>query len=196
MSNWSVAPLFVAYFTGYPGAGKTSFARALSEVSGGMVLNSDEARSSMFGDYANADDILRSDERRFYDDVHGALFYAAQQALEAGTSVIIDAQLSRHADRVRVKSLGDAAGAVPILIWMQTSRDVSRKRSMTRRDDVGSRRFNAEEIEMVFKYADARMETPRADEPVLPLDGEMDPTLQLRQFWQYLHDADENTVAS
>lgn len=66
-------PLLIV-FLGFPGSGKTYFARHLAEKIGAVTLNTDALRVSMFGSLEKIDEIRhKGDRSRLYDDVFGAM---------------------------------------------------------------------------------------------------------------------------
>lgn len=177
---------YVVFFAGYPGVGKSTFAKLLADAQNAILLNSDAARLSMFGSSRQCDRIFMSDKERFYDEVHGALFYATQQVLENGRSVVLDAQLARRKDRTRIRAIARSSGALPVFIWMTADPHVAKSRSMNRRASQHSRRFLPSEIDFVFDVAFRRLESPKSNEDVLFIDGEARANDQLRIFNEYL----------
>lgn len=83
-------PLIIV-FVGFPGSGKTYFARRLAEQLPAVTFNSDALRVAMFGSIENVERIRQNDQSRLYDDVFGAMNYATRQVLKAGYSVVFDA---------------------------------------------------------------------------------------------------------
>lgn len=120
-------PLLVV-FLGFPGSGKTYFARRLAERLPAVTFNSDALRVAMFGSIENMERISQSDRSRLYDDVFGAMNYATRQVLEAGCSVVFDAQQTKRGDRRRVEELAKESGAIPVLVWIKTSRETALRR--------------------------------------------------------------------
>jgi predicted kinase len=146
---------------GYPGSGKSYFAKKLASEIKAVRLNGDSVRHSMF-----------DNEKQRWDPrnnplVFGALDYAAQEVLRAGYSVIYDASHNRKVDRNKAEKLGEPFGAAPIIIWVQTTKEASKKRQETRNQtldqpDVPAKRFE----ELV-----AGLTPPEANEKCITIDG-------------------------
>ena len=165
-------PLLIV-FLGFPGSGKTYFARQLAEKLRAVTLNSDAMRLAMFGSLERIDEIRRIDNARLYVDVFGAMNYAARQALKAGHSVVYDAQQTKRENRRGIEQLAQESGAIPVLIWIKTSREVALKRGQERdaRDD--SQQYDAEKMAYLIDRFDSANDMPEADENVVEINGEV-----------------------
>src|SRR5689334_4983914 len=94
---------------GYPGAGKTTVANIINEVTGAVHLSSDEVRLELFPEpiYTQAE----------HDTVYATLDERAEAALREGKSVIYDANLNRFVHRMEKYTLCERAGARAVLFW-------------------------------------------------------------------------------
>jgi predicted kinase len=146
---------------GYPGSGKSYFAKRLAPEIKAVRLNGDSIRHNMFTD----------EKQRWYPRnnplVFGALDYAAQEILKAGYSVIYDASHNRRVDRTKAAKLGEPFGVTPIIIWIQTTKETAKKRRETRdqaldQPDVPAKRFE----ELV-----ANLAPPEPNEKCIVIDG-------------------------
>jgi len=83
---------------GYPGAGKTTTAHILSELTGAVRLSSDDFRFAMFP------------QPTFSNDEHATLYrtldFVTEMLLANGVSVIYDANLNRYQHRADAKHSG------------------------------------------------------------------------------------------
>lgn len=165
-------PLLIA-FLGFPGSGKTHFSRQLAKELNAVVLNSDALRVAMFGSLQRIEEIRRSDRLRLYDDVFGAMDYAAKQALLAGHSVIYDAQQSKRENRRGIEKIAAATGAVPVLVWMKTSREVALRRGQEREARDDSHPYDAKKMAQLIDRFPYVTDLPGTDENVIEISGEM-----------------------
>lgn len=165
-------PLIIV-FLGFPGSGKTYFARQLAKELGAVTLNSDALRLSMFGSLEKIEDIRKKQRSRLYDDVFGAMDYAARQVLFAGYSVIYDAQQSKRENRRGIEKIADEAGATPVLVWMKTSREVALRRGQERQAADDSHQYDAEKMAYLIDRFDTVTDLPEPDENVIEISGEV-----------------------
>src|SRR4051794_16081549 len=103
-------PLLILLY-GFPGAGKTYFARQLCERLQAAHVQGDRIRSELF-------------EQPRYDkeenNVIGQLMdYMTEEFLSAGLSVIYDVNAMRYSQRHTLREMARQHKAQPILIWFQ-----------------------------------------------------------------------------
>lgn len=107
---------------GYPGAGKTTTAEILSQLTGAVHLSSDKLRLELFPN------------PRFTPDEHARLYSELDQQTEVllakGQDVIYDANLNRKEHRVEKYAICHRTGATPKLIWVQTEKEVAKQRAL------------------------------------------------------------------
>lgn len=167
-----IKPLFII-FLGFPGSGKTYFATRLAERLKAVTLNSDAMRVAMFGSMETIEHIRKTDNARLYNDVFGAMDYAAKQALKAGHSVIYDAQQTKRANRTHIEQLADEAGAIPILVWMKTDPSVALQRGQEREARDDSHVYTAAKMNMLIERFDRVTDAPEPSENVIEISGEL-----------------------
>jgi predicted kinase len=122
---------FMLLFYGYPGAGKTYFARQFSENVQSAHLQADRVRGELF-------EAPRYDKQE--DDIVTHLMnYMAEEFLSAGLSVAYDASVLRAGQRRRLYELARRNHAQPLLVWFQMDPETSFgrivKRDRRRADD-------------------------------------------------------------
>lgn len=174
-------PLLIA-FLGFPGSGKTYFARHLAKEIQAVTLNSDAMRMSMFGSLENIEKIRAADNARLYKDVFGAMDYAARQALLAGHSVIYDAQQTKRENRRGLEKIATETGAIPVLVWVKTSREVALKRGQEREARDDSHQYDAEKMAYLIDRFDSVTDLPEPDENVVEISGELSFEEQYKTF--------------
>ncbi len=165
-------PLLII-FIGFPGSGKTYFSTRLAEKLHAVTLNSDALRVSMFGSLEKIEEIRKSDNARLYDDVFGAMDYAARQTLLAGHSVIYDAQQTKRENRRNIEKIAQESNAVPILVWIKTSKETALKRGQERESRADSHQYTAEKMEYLIDRFDSVTDLPETDENTIEISGEM-----------------------
>lgn len=148
---------------GYPGAGKTTTAEMLSELTGAVKLSSDQIRLHMFK------------EPRFtpeeHNAVYGALDYLTELLLGKGVSVIYDANLNRFQHRLDKYDICERTGAKSVVIWLRTDGVLSKKRATELGHTDPARRVYGNLSPEVFDRLARQIEPPREDERVIELDG-------------------------
>lgn len=146
---------------GYPGAGKTTTAKIIHELTGAVHLSSDKMRLEMF-----AQPTFSSDE---HDKLYAALDTQTEQLLSEGKSVIYDANLNRYQHRQEKYEICKKTGAEPVLIWLQTPRALAKERAVhdSRKDLVPKQETAAAMFERIANI----IEEPSADEQAVVLDG-------------------------
>lgn len=100
---------------GFPGAGKTHFSRELSEAISIAHVSGDRLRFELF-------------EKPHYDKqendvVNHLMEYMAEEFLQAGVSVIYDANAMRLSQRRALRDMARKNHAQPVLIWLQIDPD-------------------------------------------------------------------------
>lgn len=103
-------PLLVMMY-GYPGSGKTYFARQLCEYLQAAHLSGDRIRHELF-------EKPRYDQQENNIIVH-LMEYMAEEFLRAGVSVVFDANTNRLAQRRALRDIARKAHSQSLLIWLQ-----------------------------------------------------------------------------
>ncbi len=110
---------------GFPGSGKTHFARQLSEVFSAANIQSDRIRAELFDEPSHS---KQEDEV-----VEHLMRYMAAEFLNAGVSVIYDTNASRQTHRRELRELARKTHAESLLIWLQIDTESALAR-LTNRD--------------------------------------------------------------
>jgi predicted kinase len=103
-------PLLILLY-GFPGAGKTYFARQLCEQLQVAHVQGDRIRSELF------------DQPRYDKEenavVNQLMDYMTEEFLSAGLSVVYDANAMRFAQRHSLREMARKHKAQPMLVWLQ-----------------------------------------------------------------------------
>ncbi len=157
---------------GYPGAGKTTTAGLLSEVTGAVRLSSDEFRFRMF------------EKPTFSQAEHDALYrtldFITELLLGHGVSVIYDANLNHYEHRRDKYAICKRTQATPVLLWLQTPRELAKERAI--HEDRARFALQDESLEVMFERITSVFEGPREGEAPISLDGTHVTQASLRQL--------------
>src|SRR5690349_4784792 len=101
-------PLLILLY-GFPGSGKTYFARQFCEELQAAHVQGDRIRSELF------------DQPRYDKEENNVITqlmdYMAEEFLSAGLSVVYDANAMRHSQRHALREMARRHKAQPLLVW-------------------------------------------------------------------------------
>jgi len=132
-------PLLIMLY-GFPGSGKSYFARQLAEHMQIAHIQGDRIRGELFSEprYDKQENTI----------VAQLMNYMTEEFLSAGVSVIYDESVYRAAQRMAVRDMARRKNAVPLLVWLQIDADSSYarlpKRDRRRTEDKYSRDYSEE----------------------------------------------------
>lgn len=154
---------FLLMLYGFPGAGKTYFARQLCENIQAAHLQSDRIRSELFEE-------PRHDQRE-NEIVSQLMGYMAEEFLSAGLSVVYDVNALRAKQRRSLRTLANKCHAQPLLVWFQMDQDTAFtrniKRDRRRADDKYATSWDRTSFETVI----GTMQNPAATEDYVVVSG-------------------------
>lgn len=151
---------------GYPGAGKTTIARIIHELTGAVHIWEDQVRLEQFPRpvFSGAEN----------DALHNHLNTLTGELLAAGKSVIYDTSFNAYEDRERMYHIADAAEAETKLIWVKTDKRVAHGRA-TKNAAAQPTRILATVLgdmdQQTFDRLSGKLEPPHDDEPHIAIDG-------------------------
>jgi predicted kinase len=147
---------------GYPGAGKTTAAKVIHQLTGAMHLWADHERRQMFGQptYTHAENM------QLYD----ALNKRVEQLLHEGKSLIFDTNFNFFRDRQRMRQIAADAGAQCKLIWVTTPKDIAKQRAISGAIQQDTRILGDMPPE-AFERMSRNLEPPTNDEQFIEVDG-------------------------
>jgi predicted kinase len=155
-------PLLIMLY-GYPGAGKTYFARQLSEKLQAAHVHGDRIRSELF-------------EQPRYDKEENAaviqlMDYMTQEFLNAGLSVVYDANAMRMPQRHALRELARQAKAQPLLVWLQIDPETSYIRAVKRDRRTIDDKYAAPTDKRSFDEIASSMQNPSNVEDYMVISG-------------------------
>ena len=154
---------FLLILYGFPGSGKTYFARQLSETVQAAHLQSDRVRNELF-------EKPRHDKQE-NDIVNQLMDYMTEEFLTAGLSVVYDANAMRLGQRNALRDLARRTHAVPLMVWFQLNADGSyarnAKRDRRRADDKYASQWDKPTFEKIMQH----MQNPSTNEDYVVLSG-------------------------
>ncbi len=147
---------------GYPGAGKTTTAEVIHDLTGAVHLQSDRIRLELFP------------QPQFTPEEHAALYKAIDERtaelLHQGKDVIYDANLNHYIHRKEKYDICQATGAKTVLVWVQTEKALAKKRATEEADDDSRRPYGNLDVP-TFERLTSEIEPPQLGEPVVNIDG-------------------------
>ena len=155
-------PLLILLY-GFPGAGKTYFARQLCEQIQAAHVQGDRIRSELF-------------DQPHYDKEENAVVsqlmdYMTEEFLSAGLSVVYDANAMRFAQRHGLREMARKHKAQPMLVWLQIDPESAyariAKRDRRRIDD----KYAATIDRNMFENLASGMQNPRNVEDYMVVSG-------------------------
>jgi predicted kinase len=146
---------------GYPGAGKTTTAEVIAQLTGAVHLASDRVRLELFP------------RPTFSQAEHDALYQTvdmrAEELLRQGKDVIYDANLNRYQHRKDKYDICERTGAQAKLLWVKTAREVAKGRAM--HDSREHLWPPGETPDKMFDRVADVLEEPGPAEPYTIIDG-------------------------
>lgn len=151
-------PLFILLY-GFPGAGKTYFARQLCEHLQAAHVHGDRIRGELF-------------ERPQYDKEENGVVtqlmdYITGEFLGAGLSVVYDVNAMRASQRRILRDMARKHHTVPLLIWFQIDTESAYARFSTRDRRKADDKFAGPVDQATFERATATMQNPQNEDYIV-----------------------------
>lgn len=154
---------FLLLLYGYPGAGKTYFARQLSENMQVAHLQFDRIRAELI-----------KKPRYDNDEAEGLtqlMNYMAEEFLSAGLSVVYDMPASRARQRLTIRELARRNHAQPLLVWFQLDQETAFLRNVRRDRRRADDKYTPRLDRTTFDAEIAYMQNPVASEDYVVVSG-------------------------
>ena len=180
MSKLSLSKPSLILLYGYPGSGKTYFARQLSEEIAAAHIHDDKIRSQVF-------------EKPRFDKTENEILmhlmeYMMEEFLKAGVSVVFDTNSLRFSQRRSLRDLARKLKAAPVLTWFQIDQETAYQRAKTRdrrkADDKYAFPLDKEQFMTTIKS----MQNPNQSEDYVVLSGKHTYATQSKMFMKRLYD--------
>ena len=154
---------FLLMFYGYPGAGKTYFARQFVENVQAAHLQADRIRGELF-------------EQPHYDQqendiVQQIMDYMTGEFLSSGLSVAYDVNAARVGQRRKLAELARRNGAQALLVWFQMDQDTAFARNVKRDRRRADDKYSAQWDRTSFEDVIGRMQNPTHAEDYVVVSG-------------------------
>lgn len=165
---------------GFPGAGKTYFARQLCDNIQAAHVQGDRIRGELFAE-------PRWDAQE-NSVINQLMEYMAGEFLAAGVSVVYDTNALRTSQRRELRDLARKAGAQPLVVWFQIDLESAYARTAKRDRRRNDDRFAAPMSQAAFKNIVTHMQNPDTNEQYVVISGKHLFGTQLSAMMKRLHE--------
>lgn len=155
-------PILIMLY-GFPGAGKTHFSHNLVNDLDAAHIHGDRIRNELFEDprYDAQEDAI----------VKQLMTYMAEEFLNAGVSVIFDANAMRKTQRHEIREIARKKKAKTLLVWFQMDPDTAFQRLKNRDRRTADDKYAVEYTPETFKQIASRMQHPLTTEDFVVVSG-------------------------
>jgi predicted kinase len=149
-------------FVGYPGAGKTSVAHIIHDLTGATHLWADKIRRERLGppDYTHQENM----------QLYNHLNEMTAELLRAGNSVIFDTNFKSRKDRDHLRQIASTHNADTVVLWLVTPKDEAKHRA-TEPHHQDHNRIHGEMSLEDFERLSSDTEWPEPDEHAIQING-------------------------
>lgn len=148
---------FLMLLYGYPGSGKTTFAKQFANEMPAVHLQAEkfqhELHEATHGQAAGSSAIL--------------LHYMTKEFLKAGVSVILDAPVSQRSERKMFRSLATKSKASLVLVWLQIDADTAFARTQKRDRRKTEDKYAQEYSQTDFQNIISESQNPKNEDYVV-----------------------------
>ena len=146
---------------GLPGSGKSTFAKLLQQLTRATRLSSDDYRLMLF-----SHPTFTQDE---HDNLYTLLDHNMEHLLQAGHSVIYDANLNRRKHREEKYAVAKKYDAKVVLWWLDVPQQLAKERRLASQNEQLIP--DGESAERMFERVAKVIELPKKDENYLKVTG-------------------------
>ena len=163
MGKLELKPPLLLITMGYPGSGKSFFARQFGEQYSLPVLSDERIRFELFENPQ-----FNNDES---DIVSRVFDYALEQLMRTGSSLVCDGSFLKLKDRQRIQDQAKKAGFRTLTVWLQTDINTSniRARRRDRRNPDSKYAFDLNAVQ--FKNISESLQRPNDKEKFVVISG-------------------------
>lgn len=147
---------------GFPGSGKTTTAKVLSEITGAIHIWADKERRDAIGEptYSHEENT----------ELYERLNQETEQLLSDGKDVIFDTSFSYYQDRAKLADIAAKHNAKTILVWVTTDKAIAKTRSI-KDSHKQPTRILGDMAPEDFERMSSAIEEPGSNEEVVKIDG-------------------------
>lgn len=154
---------FLLLLYGYPGAGKTYFARQFCENVQAAHLQADRVRNELFQ--------TPHYDQQENDIVAHIMDYLCEEFLAAGLSVVYDVNAARGAFRRHLYGLARRLHAQPVVVWFQMDAETAFTRNVKRDKRRADDKFASQLDRSSFDDVLGQMQNPSQNESYAVVSG-------------------------
>lgn len=147
---------------GYPGAGKTTTAKTIHELTGAVHLWADRIRREEF----NPPTYSHQENLHLYRHLN----QVASELLATGQDVIYDTNFNFYKDRQKLRKIAEEHGAKTFLIWVITPKSLAQERATKDSHSQDNRILGDMPVE-AFERMSNNLQPPVKDEDYIEIDG-------------------------
>lgn len=163
MKQLNLTPPLLLITMGYPGAGKTFFARQFAETYGMPHLNQERLRFELF------------EKPQFNEDesdiINRVLFYALEQTMKTNQNIICDGNFSTAAQRKALYEIAKQNVYRTLLVWLQTDRTTSYQRAARRDRRSPESKYSFNLDQRTFEAITSALQRPTEKEASIVVSG-------------------------
>lgn len=147
---------------GYPGAGKTTTAKLIHQITGAVHLWADHERNRRFENPTHG----HEENLKLYAQLNNE----AGEMLRQGKSVIFDTNFNFKKDRDHLRQIATEAGAKTVVIWITTDKNLAHERAVAH-PSPGETRIWGNMPEKDFERISNGLQEPTEQEQPIKLIG-------------------------
>lgn len=163
MKQLQLSPPLLILVMGYPGAGKSFFARQFSEQYGIARVSEDRIRYELF-----AEPNFSQDEAEILSAV---TTYMLEQLMQTGSPVICDAHLLKQKQRKMYSELAHKNGYRCLTVWLQTDAETAAFRASKRDKRNPDSKYSFNLSPGIFETLRSQLERPLEREVSVVVSG-------------------------
>lgn len=147
---------------GFPGAGKTTAAKIIAELTNATHLWADHIRRERIKNPTYS----HSENQALYKNLN----QETAAMLKKGQSVVFDTNFNFYRDREHLRTIASNCNAQCKLIWIQTPKPIAKSRAVDEPHLHKTRVLGAMPEDQFLRLSN-QLETPKDNEKVIVLDG-------------------------